>query len=141
MAGGCQLRTIRRTVVRRNVNYIYKPLILETYFNLPRLKSISSQYSVRILTTDMCCEIIIIIVALVATARRNHARKKREAAQDILSTDAASGTTTLAPGSPGSTKDGDTTQGLSEKIFKNAALDAKTKSRRSFGDRWREFMG
>lgn len=86
----------------------------------------------------MCCEIIIIIVALVAAARRNHARKKREAAQDMLSTDTASETTTLAPGS---TKDSDTTQGLSEKFSKNAALDAEIKSRRSFGDRSREFMG
>ena len=85
----------------------------------------------------MCCEIIIIIVALVAAARRNHARKKREAAQDMLSTDTASETTT---NEQKYIKDSNT-QGLSEKISKDAALDVKIKSRRPFGDRWREFRG
>lgn len=40
---------------------------------------------------------------------------------------------------PGSTKDSDAPHGLLEKISKNTALDAEIKSRRSFGDRWREF--
>lgn len=83
------------------------------------MKSISSLYSVRILATDMCSEIAIIIVALVAAARRNHARKKRGTAQDMLSTDIASETTTLAPGS---TKDSDTTQGFRKRFSRTQLL-------------------